>query len=105
MSSKIRDYNKLAVDILNELGGENNIVTVARCTTRLRIVTQKTPDQAKEAIAKMPGVITVVEKGGQIQIVIGTNVEKVYNAFIQLINRSEERRVGKECRSRWAPYH
>ena len=22
-----------------------------------------------------------------------------------LINRSEERRVGKECRSRWSPYH
>ena len=21
------------------------------------------------------------------------------------INRSEERRVGKECRSRWSPYH
>lgn len=86
MSSKIRDYNQLAIDILNELGGENNIVTVARCTTRLRIVTQKTPEHAKETIAEMPGVITVVEKGGQIQIVIGTNVEKVYNAFIKLIN-------------------
>ena len=22
-----------------------------------------------------------------------------------LVNRSEERRVGKECRSRWSPYH
>ena len=97
MSSKIRDYNKLAVDILNELGGENNIVTVARCTTRLRIVTQKTPVQAKEAIAKMPGVITVVEKGGQIQIVIGTNVEKVYNAFIQLINT--DNKIAKNAQS------
>jgi len=26
-------------------------------------------------------------------------------AFITLYNRSEERRVGKECRSRWSPYH
>lgn len=85
MSSKIRDYNKLAVDILNELGGENNIVTVARCATRLRLVTQKNPENAKENIAKFPGVITVVEKGGQIQVVIGTNVDKVYNAFVQLI--------------------
>src|SRR2546422_329500 len=24
---------------------------------------------------------------------------------VQLILRSEERRVGKECRSRWSPYH
>jgi len=22
-----------------------------------------------------------------------------------LVSRSEERRVGKECRSRWSPYH
>ena len=25
--------------------------------------------------------------------------------FLDLIDRSEERRVGKECRSRWSPYH
>ncbi|OCG10877.1 PTS beta-glucoside transporter subunit EIIBCA [Gilliamella sp. wkB292] len=86
MSSKIRDYNKLAVDILNELGGENNIVSVARCATRLRVVTQTTPAEAKEKIANLPGVITVVEKGGQIQVVIGTNVDKVYNAFTQLMS-------------------
>ena len=23
----------------------------------------------------------------------------------KILNRSEERRVGKECRSRWSPYH
>ena len=25
--------------------------------------------------------------------------------FVNLQSRSEERRVGKECRSRWSPYH
>src|SRR5258707_3747082 len=25
--------------------------------------------------------------------------------YILLLTRSEERRVGKECRSRWSPYH
>ena len=25
--------------------------------------------------------------------------------YMELQNRSEERRVGKECRSRWSPYH
>ena len=29
----------------------------------------------------------------------------VYLATVVLCNRSEERRVGKECRSRWSPYH
>ena len=27
------------------------------------------------------------------------------NENIKIITRSEERRVGKECRSRWSPYH
>ena len=26
-------------------------------------------------------------------------------AYMQSLKRSEERRVGKECRSRWSPYH
>ena len=27
------------------------------------------------------------------------------NIFLSKLTRSEERRVGKECRSRWSPYH
>ena len=27
------------------------------------------------------------------------------NKILEVTNRSEERRVGKECRSRWSPYH
>ena len=29
----------------------------------------------------------------------------VYLSFQRFTTRSEERRVGKECRSRWSPYH
>ena len=29
----------------------------------------------------------------------------VGSGVVEVINRSEERRVGKECRSRWSPYH
>ena len=29
----------------------------------------------------------------------------VIEEYTTIINRSEERRVGKECRSRWSPYH
>ena len=31
--------------------------------------------------------------------------QKVKTAFFKVGQRSEERRVGKECRSRWSPYH
>ena len=32
---------------------------------------------------------------------VQNNLQKNYDS----IDRSEERRVGKECRSRWSPYH
>ena len=32
-------------------------------------------------------------------------VEDWYKTKIDVTERSEERRVGKECRSRWSPYH
>src|SRR2546429_4638849 len=32
-------------------------------------------------------------------------VDAKYTMFGRTGNRSEERRVGKECRSRWSPYH
>ena len=31
--------------------------------------------------------------------------KKYYAVHAKLAERSEERRVGKECRSRWSPYH
>src|SRR5260364_275624 len=33
------------------------------------------------------------------------HAEKIVNRFLLSCVRSEERRVGKECRSRWSPYH
>ncbi|WP_392551664.1 glucose PTS transporter subunit IIA [Orbus wheelerorum] len=86
MASIIRDYDQLASQILDKLGGESNIENVTRCATRLRVVTKHRPENVKESISSLTGVITVVDKGGQLQIVIGTNVDKVYDAFVKLVN-------------------
>ena len=37
--------------------------------------------------------------------VAGDNTKKKSLEILKSISRSEERRVGKECRSRWSPYH
>lgn len=84
--AQIRDYSKLASDILREVGGEENISGATRCATRLRLELKKTPENAKAVISEMPGVITVAESGGQFQVVIGTHVGDVYEAFSKLIN-------------------
>ena len=41
---------------------------------------------------------------GQIDIITGT-FSKSFGCVGGFAARSEERRVGKECRSRWSPYH
>ena len=37
--------------------------------------------------------------------VLGKRITKNKNLIFEVEDRSEERRVGKECRSRWSPYH
>lgn len=83
--TKIRDYKKLAEDILQNVGGADNLNAFSRCATRLRLMLKKIPPQAEENIKAMPGVITVRISAGQFQIVIGTHVADVYDAFCNLV--------------------
>lgn len=96
----IRDYNKLASDILREAGGENNISSFTRCATRLRLVLNETPVEAKNRIQNLPGVIAVVESGGQFQVVIGTHVAEVYNALSALLGENHAGATAKP-KTRW----
>ncbi|MDN5569950.1 MAG: beta-glucoside-specific PTS transporter subunit IIABC [Propionibacteriaceae bacterium] len=72
------NYDTLAGDILAKVGGEQNVANVVHCATRLRFALKDRAKADKDAIMALPGVITVVESGGQFQVVIGNNVPKVY---------------------------
>ncbi len=76
--TQVRDYAKLAADIIVAVGGEKNISNVTHCATRLRLVLKETPADAEAKISTMPGVITVVQNNGQFQVVIGTHAKDVY---------------------------
>ncbi|MFP7494372.1 beta-glucoside-specific PTS transporter subunit IIABC [Terribacillus saccharophilus] len=86
MAEKVRDYPKLAGDILEAVGGEENIVNATRCATRLRLVLKRSKPSAKQEVNSLPGVITVVENNGQFQVVIGQHVGDVYDEFAKLVN-------------------
>ena len=43
--------------------------------------------------------------GNQIGVFGGESMESMAKGAAHFSDRSEERRVGKECRSRWSPYH
>ena len=86
MANSVRDYEKLAVDIINAVGGKKNIIKASRCATRLRLVLKETTNEAKENVSALTGVITVVENSGQFQVVIGTHVGKVFDKVANELN-------------------
>lgn len=83
------DYPQLADEILDKVGGPENVTDATHCITRLRLRIRDMEKVDKETIGKLPGVITVVEAGGQFQVVIGDNVGIVYNAFAKHLPNSD----------------
>lgn len=75
---------ELAKKILELVGGKENINSVTHCATRLRFRLVNTKLANKEKIQKLDGVITVVESGGQFQVVIGEKVADVHKALIAI---------------------
>ncbi len=69
------DYRKTAGELVRELGGNENIINVTHCATRLRFILKDESVVDKDRVAKVPGVITTVQAGGQFQVVIGNHVK------------------------------
>lgn len=79
------DYAKTASQILDAIGGKENIVSAAHCATRLRLVIADNSRADKKVLENIDGVKGVFEASGQLQIIIGTGtVNKVYDEFISL---------------------
>lgn len=76
------DYSVLGNNILKNIGGEENVRDLFHCATRLRFTLKDQKKANKVAIEDMDGVITVVESGGQFQVVIGNDVGYVYDAIV-----------------------
>ena len=70
-------YEELAKNIVKEVGGKENVNSLTNCITRLRF---KLKDESKantEVLKNMDGVVTVMQSGGQYQVVIGNHVPDV----------------------------
>ena len=67
------------------------------------------PDQAQKLMRERQSLVDAMEGHNQIRDDLLYNIEMIelgeQEEDSEIIDRSEERRVGKECRSRWSPYH
>lgn len=80
------DCKKSAADILKLVGGEKNVAGVTHCMTRLRFVLNDESKADTKALKGLDSVQGVVSKNGQYQVVVGTNVGKVYDEIQKLGN-------------------
>lgn len=98
------DYKKLAERILEKLGGKENVESVVHCMTRLRFVLKDESQVDDEQVKKIKGVIGVMKKSGQYQIIIGNEVASVYKEICALGN-FKEKTSAKKNREKKSKYH
>ena len=79
------DYNKIAQDILDNVGGKANVKQVTHCFTRLRFILKDESLAKKDVVEHLEGVISVVVSGGQFQVVCGAKVTKIYDATVAFL--------------------
>lgn len=78
-----KNYDELAKQIVSSLGGAGNVKSLIHCATRLRFQIMDKSKVDKDRLNQTEKVITVIEAGGQLQVVIGNAVGDVYDAIIE----------------------
>ena len=78
------DFKQLAREVVKNVGGAENIVSLTHCATRLRFKLADPAKADKNAACKISGVINVIESGGQFQIIIGNEVTQAFDAIEEL---------------------
>ena len=84
-------YNDLAQEIVNLVGGKENINTVYHCQTRLRFKLKDESKANQEALNNMDGVAKCLISGGVFQVVIGTHVKDVFEEVEKIVGPLEDK--------------
>lgn len=95
------EYAKLAAGIIEKVGGKENITNLGHCATRLRFSLKDAAKAQTDAIKATQGVVGVVDKGGQYQVIIGNEVNEVYAECAKLLDM--EARPQEDCDEEEAP--
>lgn len=83
------NYADSAKEIVRLIGGDNNVINVTHCATRLRFILKDSSQADKDTLKRVKGVITVIESSGQLQVVIGNHVGDAYREVLKLVNMDE----------------
>lgn len=87
------NYAQSAVEIIDLIGGSDNVINVTHCATRLRFILKDREKVNKDQLKRVKGIITVIEAGGQLQVVIGNHVGDAYQEVLKLVSVDENAAV------------
>lgn len=79
-------YENLSKQIIQAVGGKNNISTVVHCATRLRFTLKDENKANDDEVKAIKDVLSLVKSGGQYQLVLGNNVDLVYENLVKIVN-------------------
>lgn len=79
---------ELAAQILDLIGGKENVSSVTHCITRLRVIAKNVSIIKGEEIKKLPGVMGINLVGEQYQVILGGKVTDVYKEFVALVGEA-----------------
>lgn len=85
-----KDYAQFAKELVDAVGGKENIVSATHCMTRMRFVLVDESKVNDDEVKKVKGVMGVVHGGGQYQIPIGTYVSDVCPEVLRLIGQASD---------------
>ncbi|HEM2865531.1 beta-glucoside-specific PTS transporter subunit IIABC [Streptococcus suis] len=77
-------YKNTALAILEAVGGEKNVLRATHCVTRLRLELKDENIVSDERVKSISGVIGIMKKNGQYQIILGNDVANYYKEFTAL---------------------
>ena len=80
--ANLTGYDALAWDIIDNIGGKENVRSVTYCITRVRFYLTDSTKAKTDIITNLNGVLNVVQASGQYQVVVGPEAEEVYNAIM-----------------------
>ncbi|MGG5332773.1 beta-glucoside-specific PTS transporter subunit IIABC [Enterococcus sp. AZ163] len=82
------DYREVGKNVLQHVGGKENVVSLTHCATRLRFELKDKKKADTKALEKTSGVISVVDSGGQYQVVIGNEVQTAFKEIQKAVGNS-----------------
>lgn len=77
------NINNMAQEIIDGVGGKENIISVSFCMTRVRVSVKSHERVNKSQLDKIDGVMKVLVIGNQYQVVVGGIVNEVYDSVIE----------------------